>query len=567
MNQSSVTINIMGRLVYHDQSGISGQSSPFDEAVLEVARSGSVDIVSPYIGVDYLQRIIQVSNEWRLISDIEAWLSSLSIQARPKAWLFIRENLESIHHCPAIHAKAVISKRLAMFGSANLTNTGILRRTEMGILIDEPMLVTELGAWFDSLWHQTLPPIADEANAFVQWLDEVSERTPARREKFKLSESGKRIRASLVKLPLQTKQKLEDAPLDLDGLAQSLVLEELRHYESLEEAIEAAVNTFADKGFSLGQVLKFVSKTFSTTNVREIYFSLLQHCANHVRTVFSEGTRNRLILKDGRFGQSTKERISEALAPFDLFLTALIHHLDFDRARDLPDEDFIREQTGISGEGQIILVSDLIDCGFLDLDDVAGTLPKYKLIEDFGWAGRYKLFERAMHDWTAKKSHHRRRIETNSPDNNIHENDNQYLNENIVYGNDKPVRPLSLLTENRIIHNFPQVTKYTESLRNSKEKSRRLDYQRKIDKIFSVLLDRLLSGEQLQATGKLEFEISEKAGVRKELIRAIFSNEIIDIPKILLFEQTSISLHPDLNWKDLTEFPLTQRVCQEFLDV
>lgn len=127
----------MGRLVYHDLSGISAQSSPFDEAVLEVARSGAVGIVSPYIGVDYLQRIIQVSDGWRLISDIEAWLSSLSMRARPKAWLFIRENLDSIHHCPAIHAKAVIGQQLAMFGSANLTNTGILGRTEMGILIDD----------------------------------------------------------------------------------------------------------------------------------------------------------------------------------------------------------------------------------------------------------------------------------------------------------------------------------------------------------------------------------------------------------------------------------------------
>jgi hypothetical protein len=48
----------MGRLVYHDLSAISGQLSPFDEAVLEVAISGSVSIVSPYIGVDYLQRMV-----------------------------------------------------------------------------------------------------------------------------------------------------------------------------------------------------------------------------------------------------------------------------------------------------------------------------------------------------------------------------------------------------------------------------------------------------------------------------------------------------------------------------
>lgn len=116
----------MSRLVYHNLSDATGQTSPFDAAALEVARTGHVSIVSPYVGVDYLRRIIQVSDGWRLISDVEAWLSSLSVNARPKAWLFIRENIERIHHCPAIHAKAIISQKLAMFGSANLTNMGML---------------------------------------------------------------------------------------------------------------------------------------------------------------------------------------------------------------------------------------------------------------------------------------------------------------------------------------------------------------------------------------------------------------------------------------------------------
>jgi PLD-like domain len=158
----------MTHLVYHNLSEKTNQTSPFDEAVLEVARCGAVDIVSPYIGVDYLFRVIQVSQGWRLITDIEAWLSSLSIRARPKAWLFIRKNLNSIHHCPAIHAKAVIGETRAMFGSANLTNAGILGRTELGILIDDAKMLAELNRWFATLWAQTNSPAVDEASAFIQ---------------------------------------------------------------------------------------------------------------------------------------------------------------------------------------------------------------------------------------------------------------------------------------------------------------------------------------------------------------------------------------------------------------
>ena len=121
----------MSRLLYHPLSA-AGTTSPFDECALQVARSGSLRIVSPYIGVGYLERLTGIAREWQLISDIEAWLSSLSLRARPRAWSFIREHIGRIHHCPSIHAKVVLSDSLAMLGSANLTSKGILGRTEMG---------------------------------------------------------------------------------------------------------------------------------------------------------------------------------------------------------------------------------------------------------------------------------------------------------------------------------------------------------------------------------------------------------------------------------------------------
>ena len=87
----------MGRLVYHNKLNSNGGVSPFDQAVLEVARTGAVDIVSPYVSISYLKRIINVSHEWRLVSDVEAWLRSLPIRSRPNALSFIRSNLDRIH--------------------------------------------------------------------------------------------------------------------------------------------------------------------------------------------------------------------------------------------------------------------------------------------------------------------------------------------------------------------------------------------------------------------------------------------------------------------------------------
>lgn len=535
----------MGRLVYHDLSGISGQYSPFDRAVLEVAKTGAVDIVSPYIGVDYLQRIIHVSKEWRLISDIEAWLSSLPIRARPKAWSFIRENLESIHHCPAIHAKAVISKELAMFGSANLTITGILSRTEMGILIDEPQMVAEIGSWFDTLWQQTLPPIADETDAFVQWLDDEAERAPTRREKFSLSAASKKIRARLIQLPSVPKQDQRSDHLSLGSVAQTLVIQEQSHYNSLEEAVEIAINALADEKFTFSHVLNTVREGFSSATVRETYFALLQHCANHVRSVFAENTRNRLILSGGLFTQSTRELITQALEPFDAFLTHLIHHLDFVQFRDLPDEEIIEKKFGFRGSDQVSLISELLECGLLEFEDIAGQLPQYRLQEDFEWAGRYKLFAKSMHDWTAKRNAPGATVEKTKQNGDDYED--------------------SLLDER-------ETEQIPDGILKAAYAKVELERRKKIDKVLAKILGHLFSGEKLQVTKALSTILSQETGVGARLVQMVISSIGETTPNVLLLTHVPklgkiISIHPNLDWKDLSDFPLTQSACKTFLNV
>ncbi|BAO29053.1 phospholipase D-like domain-containing protein [Sulfuritalea hydrogenivorans] len=127
----------MAKLLYHSDTDT---ESPFDSAVLRVAFSGPVRIVSPYVGVQYLRRILSVTTDWRMLSDVTEWLRALSTRDRPSAWSFVRENLAQIHHIPDIHAKAVISDSLAVLGSANLTQKGILGRTELGVLLDDKAL-------------------------------------------------------------------------------------------------------------------------------------------------------------------------------------------------------------------------------------------------------------------------------------------------------------------------------------------------------------------------------------------------------------------------------------------
>jgi hypothetical protein len=414
----------MAELLYHAEDDT---ESPFDSAILRVAQSGPVRIVSPYIGMVYLQRIVDIQPEWKLLSDVEEWLRAASVADRPKAWTFIREHLSQIHHVPALHAKAVIADSVAMMGSANLTQKGVLGRTELGILLDDPILVTDLCAWFDRIWASTTPPLIDEASAFVQWLDEEAAQAPAKRQRFALSSDSRKVRAHLVKL--DTSKLVEIAttntPLDLGVVAQAVIAEDQRRYDSLKASLEASIDKLTALGtFGFGQIVMSVKIGYPTASTREIYFLLLQHCANHCRSVFVAETINRLIINDGYFTQSTHDALPTALAPFDAFLAALIEHLSFVEALHLPSEENLEEETGFTGPAQVILVSELIECGLLVLHDIPGYLPRYWLDSRFEWSGRFNLFSKAHSVWLSKERvKQSARMSINDPDDSgSHEN-------------------------------------------------------------------------------------------------------------------------------------------------
>ncbi len=99
----------MQRLLYHAPDN-PNQESPFDRAILQVVQGQEASIVSPYIGLQYLQRLISLSASWRLISDVLEWLSATPSKERSAVYEFLKENEGLVHHYPAIHAKTVVSR-------------------------------------------------------------------------------------------------------------------------------------------------------------------------------------------------------------------------------------------------------------------------------------------------------------------------------------------------------------------------------------------------------------------------------------------------------------------------
>ncbi len=120
---------------------------------------------------DYLYRLIDLSKSWKLITDIEECFLSIPNPEREDFNVFVKDNTDCIRHISNLHAKLLIGSTKAMLGSANFTTSGIQHRTEMGVLIDEPEIYSELCDWFNCQWNKAVEiPIGD--------LDEIASSLP-----------------------------------------------------------------------------------------------------------------------------------------------------------------------------------------------------------------------------------------------------------------------------------------------------------------------------------------------------------------------------------------------------
>ena len=183
------------KLIYHNINK-QNEVSPFDKALLVVSsNTNPLYLASPYIGLSFLKRIVESSIDWRLISDIDAWLSSTNRKDRAKCWEFIVQNIDKIKHYPDFHAKVAIGNNSLFLGSANFTNKGVLHRTELSVLIEDSQIVAESIVWFNNLWDIASQPIVNEGDELVKALNELLWTLPTAR--VKLSSSAPTVKSIL----------------------------------------------------------------------------------------------------------------------------------------------------------------------------------------------------------------------------------------------------------------------------------------------------------------------------------------------------------------------------------
>ena len=415
----------MQRLLYHAPDN-PNQESPFDRAIVQVVQGQNVSIVSPYIGLQYLHRLIGLSASWRLISDVLEWLSATPVRERGAVFEFLKIHDGLVHHYPAIHAKAVVSRVGAYTGSANLTDAGVLRRTEFGVLLTDPCQVSEVQQWFDDIWGQTSPPPLQSVQELIAELNQISHVAAdfADLKATQLESGARRVRAKLVKIlghePVAISARgaqslssgsLASAPATSAADKTAVTVVQTPSTElskktqlispppsssiatptplqpssfDLDAEIEAYVGRNAVQGFSFEQLHETMRSKSPALTRRETYFAILESCASHPRTLFSADAVNRLVYQDGRFVQSSKELLSAALKPLDDMVAAFIDDLSFDEPT----------ATSVTTGKQEMVLAGMKQAGFVE--EVGDGL---QLAHDALWSPRLKLLERAHIRW------------------------------------------------------------------------------------------------------------------------------------------------------------------------
>lgn len=431
----------MQRLLYHAPDN-PNQESPFDRAIVQVVQGQDVSIVSPYIGVQYLHRLIGMSRSWRLISDVLEWLSATPVSERGAVYEFLKQNDGQVHHYPAIHAKTVVSRVGAYTGSANLTDAGVLRRTEFGVLLTDPEQVHEIQQWFDAIWCQTSPPPLLSVLNLIEELAQISHIAAgfADLKASQLESGARRVRAKLVKIlghePLAISGRHQattgsgvpasapavapmpaTAPLITNvqsqsteptsqtqltrGSTSSLATPpsplQPRSFD-LEAEIEAYVDRNAVGSFSFAEVHQAMCRKSPTLTRRETYFAILESCASHPRTLFSPDAVHRLVYRNGRFVQSSKELLTTVLKPLDELVTEIIESLSFSEPTPAASVS--------TAQGINIGLHKLVLRGMLQAEFVVQVDAGLKLAPSAQWSPRLKLLERSHIRWTNRLTQH-----------------------------------------------------------------------------------------------------------------------------------------------------------------
>ncbi len=410
------------KLIYHKPNN-SGDISPFDAALLQVSNNANpLYLASPYIGLSFLNRILDNADDWKLLSDVEAWLSSGNRIHRARCWQFIIKNLDRIKHVPDLHAKVAIGNNLLFLGSANFTDKGMLGRDELSILVDDPEIVNESLEWFHGLWDSASAPVINEGDELVKALDELQWTAP--RARVKLSSSSVKVKSILA---------TSNRPSGFD-VASSFTKSSLTESFTLlpiEEAYQKISDEWfsSERTFTFRELLKAVSDHQPSVTSIELWTLVIRETVNHWLGGLLIDGFDRYVYEDDQFKKWGNSKLA-TVVEVDNLLKFVIETISLaPEISSLPFEEYWLD-IGVPEHHVLTIVEQLINIGLLVEIDNPGEVEMYSIDFDFEWPKRWQKFSKSFSAFSEK-----RKLRTKPPKINIDDKDSD-LDDDFVENSD-----------------------------------------------------------------------------------------------------------------------------------
>ena len=108
-------------------------------------------ITSPYITGNTIIDVVRASSAKKMVATNLCVHSILSRSLDPDILIQLLENDVALFHVPRLHAKALITERMASIGSQNFTRAGQNLNREISVVIDTPSEIRRLRRWFTEI--------------------------------------------------------------------------------------------------------------------------------------------------------------------------------------------------------------------------------------------------------------------------------------------------------------------------------------------------------------------------------------------------------------------------------
>lgn len=383
------------KLVYHKPNS-SGHVSPFDDALMQVAKNAKpLLLMSPYIGFEAINRIVDQAQEWKLLSDIEAWLLAGNQRHRVRCWNFIEANIERIRHIPDLHAKVAIGNRKVFLGSANFTNKGLLGRTELSVLLDDPQIIIESTDWFNSLWNSADKPIIEEGDALIEEINKTQK--GAFRSKVRLSSSMNAVSAVLSQSTRPNNGFDIAASVAKAEIADSIKYHNLADaYRSISDKLFGSSSTF-----TFAELLVSVRKIYQQVTSGDLWTFISREIPHHpVGGLVPDGF-DRYTYVQGVFRPWQASDLS-LVAKIDQYLLLVVTELPLlpNYTYFPPEDKFTR--LGLPTHQLLMMQQHIIDAGLIVEHDVPGDIEQYSVDPYFEWPKRWRKFAKSRDFFESK---------------------------------------------------------------------------------------------------------------------------------------------------------------------